>query len=97
MPLPDFTDDELYLINYVKSTSANAQSNSYMWGYLVGGAVLAAFGAYQSSVPMILTAFILVAGFRIYEEMFQSGWTPIWRSIIEKYEAAAMGEVDTDS
>ncbi len=97
MPIPNFTDDELFLINFTKSSSANTQSNSYMWGYLVGGAVLAGFGAYQSSVPMILTAFILVCGFRIYEEMFQSKWIPLWRSIIEKYETAAMGDVEADS
>ena len=96
MPLPDFTDDERYLINCAKSTAANAQTNSYMWGYLVGGAVLAGFGAYQSSVPMMLAAFVIVCGFRIYEELFQSKWLPLWRSIIAKYEAAALGDVDPD-
>ena len=59
-----------------------------MWGYVVAGSVLAAFGAYQSSIPMLLSAFVVAIGFRIYEELFQSKWLPIWRSIIAKYEAA---------
>ncbi len=91
MPLPDFTDDERHLINCAKSTAANSQTNSYMWGYVVAGSVLAAFGAYQSSIPMLLSAFIVVNGFRIYEELFQSKWLPLWRSIIAKYEAACTG------
>lgn len=87
MPLPDFTDDECYLINCVKSTAPIAQTNSYMWGYLVFGSVLAGFGAYQSSTPMMLAAFVSVVGFHIYEEMFQSKWLPLWPFIISKYEA----------
>ena len=95
MPLPNFTDTELYLINFTKSPSSTGQS-SYMWGYLIGGAVLMGFGAYHDSVPMMLTAFIVVLGFRIYEEIYQSKWLPVWRSIIEKSEAAAIGESDGD-
>ena len=96
MPLPDFTDDERYLINCAKSTAANAQTNSYMWGYVIAGSVLAGFGAYQSSIPMLLSAFAVVIGFRIYEELFQSKWLPLWRSIIAKCEAAALGDVVDD-
>ena len=58
--------------------------------------VLAGFGAFHSSVPMILTAFAVVVGFRIYEEMYHSKWVPLWRSIIVKYEAAAIGDVVED-
>ena len=89
MPLPDFTDDERYLINCAKSTAATSQTNSYMWGYLIGGAFLAGFGAYHNNVPMMFSAFVVVCGFRIYEELFQSKWLPLWRSIIAMYEDAA--------
>ena len=44
-----------------------------MWGYVMACSVLAGFGAFHSSVPMILTAFAVVVGFRIYEEMYQMG------------------------
>lgn len=98
MPLPDFSDDERYLINCAKSTAANGQTNSYMWGYLVGGAVLAGFGAYHNSVPMMLAAFGFVCGSRIYEEIFQSKWLPMWRSIIAKYETACTDDsVEADT
>lgn len=60
-----------------------------MWSYIIGGAVIAGFAAYYENVVMVLTAFVIVCGFRIYEERFQSKWLPIWRSIIDKYEAAA--------
>lgn len=92
MPLPDFTDDERYLINCAKSTAANSQTNLYMLGYVVGGSVLAAFGAYLSNIPMLLSAFVVVIGFRIYEEYFQSKWLPLWRSVIAKYEASCIGK-----
>lgn len=94
MPLPDFTDDERYLIDCVKSPNASGGSSSYMWGYLIGGSVIAGFAAYHDNIPMMLVAFVMVCGFRIYEERFQNKWTPLWRSIISKYESAASG---TDS
>ncbi len=96
MPLPDFTDDEQYLIKCVKSPNATGRSSSSMWSYLISGAVVAGFGAYHSSIPMMITAFVVVCGFRIYEERFQNKWLPHWRSIILKYEAAARGEDDSD-
>jgi hypothetical protein len=39
---------------------------------------------------MLLSAFAVVCGFRIYEERYQAKWTPRWRAIIDKYEAAAL-------
>ena len=101
MPLPDFTDDERYLINCAKSTAATSHTNSHMWGYVVASSFLAGFGAYHSNIPMLLSAVAVVIGFRIYEELFQSKWLPLWRSIIAKYEAAALGDTvdngETDS
>jgi len=94
MPLPDFTDDERYLINYVKSPNASDGAISYVWGYLLGGAALSGFGAYYGSIPMMLTAFVVICGFRIYEERFQTKWTPLWRSIIVKFEASSIDHVD---
>lgn len=96
MLLPVFTDDEQFLINCVKSPSATQQSNFYMWGYVIGGVLVAGFAAYYQSVPMMLAAFAVVSGFRIYEDRFQSKWTPLWKSIIEKYESAVTGASSDD-
>jgi hypothetical protein len=90
MPLPDFTSDEQYLINSIRSPKASSNSSSYMWGYVIGGALIAVFAAYYENVLMMLAAFVVVCGFRVYEEHFQLKWMPLWRSIIEKYEAAAI-------
>jgi len=89
MPLPEFTPDEQYLINSVKSHKSLGTSNSYMWGYLTGGVLLCAFAAYYDNTAMLVAAFLVVCGFRIYEDRWQSKWMPLWRSIIDKYEAAA--------
>ena len=57
--------------------------------YVITGALLAGFAANFESIPMMLSAFVVVCGFRIYEERFQTKWVPMWQSIIAKYEAAA--------
>ena len=33
MPLPDFSVEEKFVINYVRSNAGN--SNAYMWAYLI--------------------------------------------------------------
>jgi hypothetical protein len=38
---------------------------------------------------MLLCAFAVLCGFRIGEAWQQSKWTPVWLSILQKYEAAA--------
>lgn len=95
MPLPEFTDDEQYLINFVKSPAASSENNTFMWGYLIGGFALTFFGTIRNEVTLILVAFVLVCGFRIYEEFIQAKWTKIWSSIIGKYEAALKHSADT--
>ncbi len=89
MALPDFTNDELYLVNCIKSPKTSASYNAFMWGYIVGAGLLAGLAAYCENAKMMLAAFIIVCSFRVYEERIQTKWMPLWRSIIEKYEAAA--------
>lgn len=96
MALPEFTREEQYLINTLKSQIASG-SNSYMWGYLSSGILLAGFAVYWENLLMLASAFAIVCGFRIYEDRFQSKWTPHWRTIIEKYENAATADVRFDS
>ncbi len=90
MPLPEFTSDEQYVIDFVKSPKASSLSIAWMCGYLSGGIVIAGFAAYLGSVPMMGTAFVVVCCFRIWEEWYQTRWLPLWRSIIAKYEAAVV-------
>ena len=88
MPLPNFTDDEQYIVNSTKSASANDHANSYMWSSLIGSVLLAGFGVYHKNMQMMLAAVGLVCVVRIYEERLQSQWLPVWRSVITKYETA---------
>ena len=88
MTRPEFTADEEFIIAYTKSPRAVGDSIAYLCGYIIGGAIVAGVAAYYDSVLMMLAAFIIVCGFRVYEEWFQYRWFPCWRSIIGKYEAA---------
>jgi len=88
MPLPEFTDEEQYLISFWKSESATTQTNTQMWGYLLCAAAVAVFGFYYKDPVMSLLAFVLVFGFRVHEEYSQKKWAKPLRSIILKYEAA---------
>ncbi len=100
MALPDFNSDEQYLVNSVKSPKAAGDYNVFMWGYILGGGLLAGFAAYLDNTMMMLAAFVIVSSFRVHEERYHRQWMPVWRSVIEKYEAAAMAtdaRASTDS
>lgn len=87
MSKPNFTSEELYLINGIKAKDTGA-SSFYMWHYLIGGFVMAMLGIAQDNGLLILCALALVAGYRIYEERHYRKYIPAWRSIIDKYETA---------
>lgn len=89
MPLPEFTPDEQFFISYIKSPRASSIWNSPMWAYSIGGLGCCAYGALYQQVSFMVVAFVLVVGFRIFEQFQEMKWPPICRSIIEKYEAAA--------
>lgn len=80
MPLPTFTPEESYLIHAVKSERGTALS--YMWGYLVGGMIMCSFALAYNSLALMASGFAVVCGFRIYEEVLQNRWLPLWRSIL---------------
>src|SRR5688500_4878711 len=82
-----FNADEQYLINYIQSQSAS-RWNPFMLGYLLPAIVLCLFGAYNSNFALIVCAFVMMCGFRLYEEHHQRKWAAILKSIVEKYEAA---------
>jgi hypothetical protein len=95
MPNPDFTPQEKYVISYLKSPAAIRSSASFMWGYVIGSILLAGCGVYFDSVFVLIVAFIVLIGFRIYEEQYQKGWLPVWCSIVRKYETALEASVDS--
>lgn len=91
MPLPDFTDEEQYLINAVKLSQSNRRPDSFMWAYLLSSAGLGFAGTYYNNPGLAFTAVVAICCFRIYEEFHQSKWGPYWYSIITKFEEAARG------
>jgi hypothetical protein len=86
MPAPAFTREEEYLISLLRGDIQ--ESSAFMWSYLLPGLALAGFAAVYDSVWMVLSAFVVVCGFRVYEESFAKKWKPTYRSIILKYEEA---------
>lgn len=97
MPLPKFTRAERLLIDSVKCTTQPYQLSLTPWGYIVGGSLLALCGAQVDSVMMLFVAFNLVVVFRILEEWNQRRWTPIFRSIFEKYDSALLEANPSDA
>jgi hypothetical protein len=89
MPLPNFTADEKYLINYMKSRAVRYASG-YMFGYVAGGLLLCGFAVYYDSIALMVSAFLVVCGFRLYEEWYQHKYMPVWRSVLQKYESAVV-------
>lgn len=85
MANPDFTTEEQYLIGSLKVGNS---SNTYMWSYLINGFFFALIAAYHENVPLLMCVFLVVCGFRIYEEYSGKKWGPMYQSIIEKYETA---------
>jgi hypothetical protein len=90
MTEPHFTADEQYLIHSAKAPSVLRASNTYMWTYLASSCILAGFAAYHGLVPMMLSAFIVLCGFRIYEESYTRKWEAVTRTVLMKYEAAVL-------
>jgi hypothetical protein len=86
MARPQFTAEEEYLINAVLSDKG--APDPLMWSYIVSGLGLAGFAAYHESIPMLLSAFVVVCGFRLFEARAHRGLTVQWRSLLEKYETA---------
>jgi hypothetical protein len=89
MPAPQFTADEQYLISWAKSSAAT--TNPFALGYLAAGIMICAVAAYYDSIPFMVVAFIVVCGFRLWEEWYQAKWAHLWGAIVTKYEAAAFG------
>src|SRR5688500_7635043 len=85
--MPKFTDDEQYLLTAIRSEN-NSSGGDFMWGYILGAVAFAGFAAYHENTLMMLCAFAVVCGFRIYEERYHAQWQSVFRSIIAKYDQA---------
>jgi len=96
MTKPDFTPKEQYLLSVYRLPLGRwlLFRDGRMWGYVLFGALMCGFGAVFQSIVMMVIGFIVVCGFRIYDEWESSRWSPVLRSIIIKYDAA-VGVEDT--
>lgn len=95
MPSPQFTVQEQYLIDNVKAGCRGW--NVAMLAYVGLCTAMCAFGAWQNSVPLLVVAVLVVCLNRVLEYWDRSStWLPIWRSIIEKYETAALAPSPTN-
>jgi hypothetical protein len=86
--MPEFTDEEQYLISAVRAEQQG--SNTYMWTYVCCALLLAGTSAFYGNPWGVLSAVVVVCGFRLYEEYYQARWTPVWKSVIRKYEQAIL-------
>lgn len=91
MPQIQFTPEELYLINAIKS---QGRFNSFVWGYLSGAALLCTLAYLNQSMLLFASGFVVVLGCRLYEEYYTARWHPLWQSIIAKFERASSNAGD---
>ena len=97
MPRPEFTPYEEHLIASVKLVEVAKAAQSYGFIYLLMGTLVFLAGIPESNLPMMIAGFGIVAIGRLYEEHWYRKQTPMWRSIIQKFEAACDGGTSTDS
>lgn len=87
MSKPEFTAEEQYVISFVQQDKTGTW-HPYVVSQFVLGVALAAMAVYVNSLYLAVCGICILVGYRIYEDRYQSRWTPVWRSIIEKYETA---------
>ncbi|QDV23259.1 hypothetical protein [Aureliella helgolandensis] len=85
---PKFSDEENYLVSYMKSKAAIRNSRLYAFSYLLVGGGLAAWGlAYETSLITIAGVIVIVVA-RLQELGLENQWAGVWQSILGKYQAA---------
>ena len=92
MPTPKFTDDEKYLINSLMHD--HGTSNGYSLFIVLFAILMVVAGLFQDSIGMIFAAFCLACGYQVYQITETNKWTPVYQSMIRKYEAALAGDDD---
>jgi hypothetical protein len=88
MPYPEFTPEEKYIVEMYKLPTTFYKAESYMWGYLIGGCVVFGVGMLHQDAFVMAIGLALVVGFRIYDSMRQRHWSPVFHSVIAKFDAA---------
>lgn len=87
MKSPQFTTEENYAISYTRSRESST-ANYYLVGYALSTSLIFGYGAYHSYIPVMVIAFSVFVSFRLYEEYHGLRWHSVWRSILDKYDAA---------
>ena len=87
MPRPEFTSEEQYLISYLQQPRASSWHPNTV-GQLVVGLMIGGIAIYNANLAIAICGIVFLLGYRIYEELYQQRYNVIWRSIVDKYEAA---------
>jgi hypothetical protein len=94
---PSFTPDEQYLLSTLRSSVAARSGNALAWGYLRGVAVLVSVSVFFGLIELAYIGCLLLFGFRLYEMYYERQWTPIWPSVIDKYEDAISASTEPNA
>ncbi|HYW81457.1 MAG TPA: hypothetical protein VE890_17865 [Thermoguttaceae bacterium] len=90
MSKPDFTPEEQYLISSAK-TAAGA-GLLFDLAYLLPSVLLAGFGVYTDEIGVVVVAFAVLVGFKVFERSHARKWDPVWKRIFQKYDEAIEGK-----
>lgn len=94
---PEFSDEEELLIQYIRSTSSTGKSTFYVATYLLLGCALVAYGLWNQLLVCVIAGWIVFVFARLQELGQEKKWSVVWRSVIEKYEAALAQDADDDT
>ncbi len=91
---PEFTEEETFLLNFAKANSTGRQSAIYVWSYLIIALAIVYWGITSANTPITIAGVVVLVVARLQELGQDRRWTNIWRSIIDKYEAALAEEAE---
>jgi len=86
MARPSITPEEQYLISSAKT--AGESGLLFDLAYLLPSVLLAGFGVDSDAIGVVLVAFAILVGFKVFERCHSRKWDPVWKSVLQKYEEA---------
>lgn len=97
MERPEFTSEELFVINYYK---ARKHLGDTFWadiGYVLPSAIFAGWGIYAENALVAAIGYTILLLFKFREMFYSVKWAKIFGGIFEKYEAALVPTEPSDS
>lgn len=88
MARPDFTPVEQYVVHATLKQEGGSLRFISELGYLIPSGAIICLGVYSDEPVAFLVAFTVILIFRLWDVSQQVKWSPVFKSIFQKYESA---------